>query len=299
VGEASCLSDFSDFSDFSVGSGGSGGSSGSGSSGSTSTSGSGGDVGCSVRTAAQVAPASGGGEVVSALRDELGLHRSAGAWLFLQMELCPFPTLAHWLSHGGGQRRKQWAAADGAAADGAAVPDATRWLWVRGLASGLEAVHAAGWVHNDVKPANIFACPATGAVKLADFGCCARTGSLAAAGGTPAYAPPERLCGDPRPADPSSDVFSLGVVVAEVFGQFATSMERAEAVMRLMAPQPRRPRSSPPPRGWRGRCCAGTTRSGRARRRYDERRRRRTQLWRASDRFVAARRVSTKLWRLF
>ena len=43
-------------------------------------------------------------------------------------------------------------------------------------------------VHNDVKPANIFACPATGAVKLADFGCCARTGSLAAAGGaaTPA-----------------------------------------------------------------------------------------------------------------
>jgi len=177
--------------------------------------------------------------VVSALRDELGLRRSAGAWLFLQMELCPFPTLAHWLSHGGGrQRRQQRAAADGAAADGAAVPDATRWLWVRGVASGLEAVHAAGWVHNDVKPANIFACPATGAVKLADFGCCARTGSLAAAGGTPAYAPPERLCGDPRPADPSSDVFSLGVVVAEVFGQFATSMERAEAVMRLMAPPP-------------------------------------------------------------
>jgi len=62
--------------------------------------------------------------------------------------------------------------------------------------------------------------------------------ALALAAGTPAYAPPERLCGDPRPADPSSDVFSFGVVVAEVFGQFATSMERAEAVMRLMAPPP-------------------------------------------------------------
>jgi len=149
----------------------------------------------------------------------LSLTQGAGAWLFLQMELVTFPTLAHWL----------------ATDTLSGVAQSTRWRWVEGAAAGLEAVHAAGWVHNDVKPTNLFCCVRTGQTKLADFGCCVRCGSSATLGGTRAYAAPERHSST-AVAMPSSDVFSLGVVLAELFGAFSTAMERARVVMCLMAP---------------------------------------------------------------
>lgn len=158
--------------------------------------------------------------LASALIASPVLTRGVGAWLFLQMEMVPFPTLAHWL-RGDGM---------------AAVPAATRWRWVEGAAAGLEVVHAAGWVHNDVKPANLFCCPRTGATKLADFGSCVRAGSAASSGGTPAYAAPERYTPAGVAVSGSSDIFSLGVCVAEIFGGFSTGMERARVVMRLMEP---------------------------------------------------------------
>ena len=49
------------------------------------------------------------------------------------------------------------------------TPPHVRWRWIAGVARGLGVVHAAGWVHNDVKPANIF-CGPDGQVQLADFG---------------------------------------------------------------------------------------------------------------------------------
>merc|ERR1719421_322858 len=52
---------------------------------------------------------------------------------------------------------------------GGVASAALRWLWVSGAASGLHAMHAAGWVHNDIKPANIL-CGLDGTVKLTDFG---------------------------------------------------------------------------------------------------------------------------------
>jgi eukaryotic-like serine/threonine-protein kinase len=81
-------------------------------------------------------------------------------------------------------------------------------------AAGLQAAHAAGLVHRDVKPGNLLVGPA-GRVKITDFGIAyaawsapiTQTGVLV---GTPAYLAPERVTGGP--ATPASDLYALGVV---------------------------------------------------------------------------------------
>ncbi len=84
-----------------------------------------------------------------------------------------------------------YAAAPYAAAPYAAAPTSSvRWQWVAGVASALEAMHACGWLHNDVKPANVFCAP-DGAVKLGDFGLAAPlTPSQPPAVAAPAMAAP-------------------------------------------------------------------------------------------------------------
>jgi eukaryotic-like serine/threonine-protein kinase len=81
-------------------------------------------------------------------------------------------------------------------------------------AAGLQAAHAAGLVHRDIKPGNLLVGPA-GQVKITDFGIAyaawsapiTQTGALV---GTPAYLAPERVAGGP--ATPASDLYALGVV---------------------------------------------------------------------------------------
>ncbi|MFE1196747.1 protein kinase [Streptomyces olivaceoviridis] len=88
------------------------------------------------------------------------------------------------------------------------------------VASGLAAAHRQGVIHRDVKPANVML-SADRTAKIADFGI-ARFADEAAAGltatgkivGTADYLAPERALG--RPAQPASDVYSLGCVLYEL-----------------------------------------------------------------------------------
>ena len=84
-------------------------------------------------------------------------------------------------------------------------------------AAGLQAAHAAGLVHRDVKPGNLLVGPG-GQVKITDFGISRTAGPEPVTGtgtllGTPAYLAPERLAG--QAATPAGDLYSLGVVAWE------------------------------------------------------------------------------------
>lgn len=81
-------------------------------------------------------------------------------------------------------------------------------------AEALEAAHARGIVHADVKPGNLFV-SSDWQVKLTDFGIALRAGAPSTPNtGTPGYLSPEQVRGDAL--DRRSDIYSLGLVLRDM-----------------------------------------------------------------------------------
>jgi serine/threonine-protein kinase len=89
------------------------------------------------------------------------------------------------------------------------------------IAQGIEAVHAAGILHRDVKPANVVIEEQTGRPVLVDFGLAVPSDgqSAALAMGTPQYMAPEQAgVGLPGAVvGTATDVYSLGMTAYEMF----------------------------------------------------------------------------------
>ena len=86
------------------------------------------------------------------------------------------------------------------------------------VAEALDYAYSQGVVHRDIKPANIMYNPATGQIKITDFGIAritdsnrTKTGIIL---GTPSYMSPEQLAG--KPLDGRTDLFSLGVMLYQL-----------------------------------------------------------------------------------
>ncbi|WP_109489216.1 protein kinase domain-containing protein [Occallatibacter savannae] len=89
------------------------------------------------------------------------------------------------------------------------------------IAEALAIAHAAGIIHRDLKPGNIMLAKSGGksGIKVLDFGLAKSDVDLSLTEpdgvmGTPAYLAPERLEG--KDADPRSDIYALGLILAEM-----------------------------------------------------------------------------------
>jgi serine/threonine-protein kinase len=99
------------------------------------------------------------------------------------------------------------------------------FAWADDLLAALARVHAAGWVHRDVKPQNVFIGRADSSADqpvrawLIDFGLAVPSGAPRGDGdeafGTPAYVSPEVIAG--APVDPRADLYSVGLILFELF----------------------------------------------------------------------------------
>ncbi|NXJ67361.1 E2AK1 kinase, partial [Rostratula benghalensis] len=116
------------------------------------------------------------------------------------------------------------------------------------LIEGVCYIHSVGVMHRDIKPRNIFLYGSDHHVKIGDFGLACkdllwddedqwfkterRNGLAHTSGvGTCLYASPEQLQGSDY--DFKSDMYSVGVILLELFQPFGTEMERTEVLTQL------------------------------------------------------------------
>lgn len=116
-----------------------------------------------------------------------------------------------------------------------------KWSYFEQCLRGLDYLHSTGILHRDVKPNNIFV--RDGVIKIGDMGLATvappqqssptsspRLGSKSSQVGTFLYAAPEVETGH---YNEKCDVYSLGIVLVELFSNFGTAMERAETLDKL------------------------------------------------------------------
>jgi serine/threonine protein kinase len=124
--------------------------------------------------------------------------------------------------------------------------------WVKGILKALEAAHAAGFTHGDLKPENIML-DSHGQIRLLDFGLTRpiapnipATQTASVVTGTIQYLSPERIAG--ADVDARSDLFSVGVLLHEFLAgstPFARSNPLATAAAILHEPSAELPAGSP------------------------------------------------------
>ena len=106
--------------------------------------------------------------------------------------------------------------------------------FTRKICAGLSAAHDRGVLHRDLKPANIMV-DLRGHVRITDFGLAALAEEIALGdirSGTPAYMSPEQKSG--KEVTARSDIYSLGLVIHEMFtGKRPSSQTASELVKDL------------------------------------------------------------------
>ncbi len=87
----------------------------------------------------------------------------------------------------------------------------------RQLCVGLSAIHNAGILHRDFKPANVII-DSKGKARITDFGIAGLEAKIAQdnlRAGTPAYMSPEQIAG--KDVSARSDIYALGLVLYKIF----------------------------------------------------------------------------------
>ncbi|NXE03519.1 E2AK1 kinase, partial [Lophotis ruficrista] len=164
--------------------------------------------------------------------------------LHIQMQLCEI-SLWDWIV----DRNKRCSDRTEEASSPYHVVD-VRWTMkiFQELLEGLCYIHSMGVMHRDIKPRNIFLHGSDHHVKIGDFGLACKdllwddadqwfkteriNGLTHTSGvGTCLYASPEQLQGSHY--DFKSDMYSMGVILLELFQPFGTEMERTEVLTHL------------------------------------------------------------------